>query len=63
MRTTKTYSVHKVNLTPFERSFGSVRGIGRARLHTLYLTNILDVVERSIAAVAVVAAGDCQGRQ
>lgn len=48
---TMTYRMKKVDLTPFQGAFGSVRGTGRTRLHALDLADMLDFVRRAIARV------------
>ena len=47
-----TYSVQKVQLTPFELPGRSVRGIGDAGLHALDVTDVFDMVRRSVAGIA-----------
>jgi hypothetical protein len=48
----QTYGVQEVQLTPFQRSRRPVGGIGCTRLHAPDMPDVLDVVSRSIAAIA-----------
>ena len=48
----KTHGMEDVELAPFERSVRAIRWVGGSRLDALDVANMLDVVDRAVAAVA-----------
>lgn len=52
-----THGMKEIDLTPFKRCLWTICGIGRTWLHTLDVTNMLDLVNWAVAAM--IAARKC----
>jgi hypothetical protein len=52
------YSVHEIDLAPFERALWTIRSIRGTRLDTLDKTDVLDLVNWAIAAIVIATAGN-----
>lgn len=53
----------EVNLSPFKGSLGAVGSTGGAGLDSLHVANVLDHVNRAVAAIILTTAGKSGGNQ